>query len=166
MVHYKMCVESSGDDVMGNVPSSKIRRVNYEFIQGVIGGRAGASAGQDGRRRRIIINTLPDDMQHCLIPGTLKAGDDVATINGIVVRGSGEIKNTDVVLYGKNTTDAKLYEQYGRLTALGFGQGQIFVYLGGMFEWLLLQDVYGSAEFPTVGNEIDILKYRGNCADG
>jgi hypothetical protein len=134
---------------MGNAPSSKIKRVNYEFIQG-LAARAG--------RRILIINTMPDDLQHCLIPGTLKAGDDVAAINGIIARG--EIKTTDVVIYGKNTNDVKLYEQYGRLTALGFSQGQIFVYLGGMFEWLLLQDVYGAAEFPTVGVELDILKYR------
>lgn len=145
-----MCVESS--DEMGNAPSSKIKRVNYEYIQGI------TSSVQNGSRRTIIINTMPDDMQHCLIPGTLKAGADVAAINGIIARG--EIKNTDVVIYGKNTNDVKLYEQYGRLTALGFGQGQIFVYLGGMFEWLLLQDVYGAGEFPTTGVELDILKYR------
>jgi len=137
---------------MGNVPSSKIKRVNYEFMQGIIQNTGG------GPRRRIIINTMPDDMQHCLIPRTLKAGDDVAMINQIIARG--EIKAVDIIIYGKNTNDNKLYEQYNRLIALGFSQGQIFVYLGGMFEWLLLQDVYGNIEFPTSGNELDILKYR------
>jgi hypothetical protein len=34
------------------------------------------------------------------------------------------------------------------------------VYFGGMFEWLLLQDVYGSDSFPTTSKEIDILKFK------
>jgi len=31
-----------------------------------------------------------------------------------------------------------------------------------MFEWLLLQDVYGEDSFKTDGKELDILKYKGN----
>jgi len=37
----------------------------------------------------------------------------------------------------------------------------IYVYLGGIFEWLLLQDIYGDEEFPTTSKIIDILKYSG-----
>jgi hypothetical protein len=29
-----------------------------------------------------------------------------------------------------------------------------------MFEWLLLQDIYGAAEFPTTKKELDLLKYK------
>jgi len=29
-----------------------------------------------------------------------------------------------------------------------------------LFEWLLLQDIYGSEEFPTTSHELDILKYK------
>jgi hypothetical protein len=36
----------------------------------------------------------------------------------------------------------------------------VFVYTGGLFEWLLLQDIYGKDEFPTTSDELDILKYR------
>ena len=28
-----------------------------------------------------------------------------------------------------------------------------------MFEWLLMQDIYGKDLFPTIGNENDILKF-------
>ena len=38
----------------------------------------------------------------------------------------------------------------------------MYIYSGGLFEWLLLQDVYGKDEFPTMGCELDILKYKGN----
>jgi len=44
------------------------------------------------------------------------------------------------------------------LLKLGFNS--VFVYTGGIFEWLLLQDIYGKDEFPTTSEELDILKYR------
>ena len=31
-----------------------------------------------------------------------------------------------------------------------------------MFEWLLLQDIYGEKDFPTTKPEMDILKYKPN----
>jgi hypothetical protein len=34
------------------------------------------------------------------------------------------------------------------------------MYLGGMFEWMLLQDIYGRDEFPTTSKVLDILKYK------
>jgi hypothetical protein len=34
--------------------------------------------------------------------------------------------------------------------------------MGGLFEWLMLQDIYGSDEFPTTKKELDILKYKPN----
>jgi hypothetical protein len=30
-----------------------------------------------------------------------------------------------------------------------------------MFEWLLLQDIFGNEEFQTTSREIDLLKYKG-----
>ena len=29
-----------------------------------------------------------------------------------------------------------------------------------MFEWMLLQDIYGTDDFPTTINELDILKFK------
>jgi hypothetical protein len=34
------------------------------------------------------------------------------------------------------------------------------MYTGGLFEWMLLQDIYGDAEFPTTSRELDVLKFR------
>ena len=36
----------------------------------------------------------------------------------------------------------------------------VFIYSGGMFEWLCLQDIYGNELFPTTKKELDILKYK------
>jgi hypothetical protein len=32
--------------------------------------------------------------------------------------------------------------------------------MGGLFEWLMLQDIYGYDEFPTTKKELDFLKYK------
>ena len=37
----------------------------------------------------------------------------------------------------------------------------VFIYPGGLFEWLLLQDIYGFDDFPTTKKERDHLKYKG-----
>ena len=47
-----------------------------------------------------------------------------------------------------------------QLRSLGFYE--VYCYQGGLFEWLLLQDVYGSQEFPTTKKELDLLKYKPN----
>jgi hypothetical protein len=45
---------------------------------------------------------------------------------------------------------------------LSLGFYNIFVYTGGMFEWLLMQDIYGKELFPTTKKEVDLLKYKPN----
>jgi len=51
-----------------------------------------------------------------------------------------------------------VYKKYDQLVKLGFSN--VFIYLGGLFEWLMLQDIYGYDEFPTTKKELDILKYK------
>ena len=43
-----------------------------------------------------------------------------------------------------------------------FGHSNVFIYYGGLFEWLLLNELYGNEEFPLNKdhNSIDILLYR------
>jgi hypothetical protein len=36
----------------------------------------------------------------------------------------------------------------------------VFVYPGGLFEWLMLQDIYGQNDFPTTKKELDILRFK------
>ena len=52
----------------------------------------------------------------------------------------------------------KTYKKYEQLVGLGFTN--VYIYVGGMFEWLLLQDIYGQDLFPTTSKELDILKYK------
>ena len=43
---------------------------------------------------------------------------------------------------------------------MNLGFQTVYLYVGGMFEWLCLQDIYGNEEFPTTTRELDILKYK------
>ena len=48
-------------------------------------------------------------------------------------------------------------EKYDQLINLGFNN--VFIYRGGMFEWSLLQDIYGVNDFLTTTKIIDPLKW-------
>jgi hypothetical protein len=58
-----------------------------------------------------------------------------------------------------NSADYSIFKKYDQLIKLGFYN--IFIYTGGLFEWLLLQDIYNCELFPTTTKENDILKYKG-----
>ena len=63
-----------------------------------------------------------------------------------------------IIIYGKNVNDMSVYDKYEQLIKLGFRH--VYVYPGGLFEWLCLQDIYSSELFPTSKKELDILKYK------
>tara|TARA_Y100000389_G_scaffold113024_1_gene110164 strand:- start:939 stop:1322 length:384 start_codon:yes stop_codon:yes gene_type:complete len=100
-----------------------------------------------------IINTLSNDNQSCLILNTLSPEQEIIEINKYLKND----KNHPLIIYGKNCIDESLSKKYTQLINLGFNN--IHIYLGGLFEWLLLQDIYGKEEFPTTSIEYDILKF-------
>lgn len=104
----------------------------------------------------IIINTLTALDQDCLIKSTLPYSDEERIINDLLTNYG--YKNKKVVIYGKNASDLSTDKKARQLISLGFHN--IYLYSGGLFEWLLLQDVYGKGEFPTIGKQGDILSYK------
>ena len=64
----------------------------------------------------------------------------------------------NIIIYGRNYLDKTIYDQYNKLNSLGFDK--VYLYSGGIFEWLLLQETFGSDMFETNYTEKDILKYR------
>ena len=63
-----------------------------------------------------------------------------------------------MIVYGKNAQDDTVDKKYKQLVTLGIDH--VYLYSGGLFEWVLLQDIYGSALFPTTRVPVDILKYK------
>jgi hypothetical protein len=108
-------------------------------------------------QRFIIINTLSASEQDCLIANTLAADREETVINEMLTQY--EKVERKIIVYGKNSTDTSVDKKYRQLLSLGLGE--VFVYYGGLFEWVLLQDIYGEREFPTTRKVVDLLKYRG-----
>ena len=101
----------------------------------------------------LLINTLSSSEQNCLIEGTLHIKKEENAINQHLTN-----KRICIIVYGKNTNDIAVIKKHQQLVGLGFSK--VYVYQGGLFEWLCLQDIYGNDEFPTTSEELDILKYK------
>jgi len=102
----------------------------------------------------LIINTMLISEQKCLIRNTVPYDEEENLINDMLTKGISK----KIVIYGKNDLDESTDKKYQQLVSLGFSE--VYVYRGGMFEWLLLQDIYGATEFPTTSKILDILGYR------
>ena len=127
--------------------SQSIFKLNFEGMQNVV--------RNDTNSKFIIISTLSSDNQSCLIKNTLSPEKEIEKISDYLKTD----KTINIVIYGENSIDNKVIEKYEQLTKLGFTN--VYIYLGGLFEWLLLQDYYSTDEFPTTSENIDLLKYKG-----
>ena len=126
---------------MGN--QSSVKKISYEDMQYIL----------KNPMHTLIINTLDGASQNCLIRNTVKVEKEVSIINTHL-----QHLNTPIIIYGRNNNDESIYKKYSQLLCLGFTH--VYVYTGGLFEWLCLQDIYGADLFPTTIQELDILKYK------
>ncbi len=127
---------------MGNTQTTQ--KIGFEDIQIVI----------KNPETYLLINTLPESEQQCLILNTININQEETLINHHLKTN----KYIKIAIYGKNNVDETIFKKQQQLLTLGFTN--IFVYVGGIFEWLILQDIYGAKEFPTTKKELDFLKYK------
>lgn len=130
---------------MGNNIQS-MKKINFEDMQTII----------KNPELYLLINTLSIKEQNCLIINTTFAEEEELIINKYMKQN----KNIRIIVYGKNCNDEKVQSRFQQLLSLGFYN--IFIYPGGLFEWLMLQDIYGKDLFPTTKQELDFLKYKPN----
>lgn len=134
---------------MGNISATNLNtmqnNISYEDIQFIISNQI----------NYLLINTMPENEQQCLIINTINVSNEANLINKYLTTGNTGIQ---IIIYGKNNLDDTVYKKYSQLKTLGFCN--IFIYVGGLFEWLLLQDIYGKSEFRTTSVENDLLKYK------
>lgn len=126
---------------MGNQQSNNIKIGFDDMMYGIL-------------NNYIIINTLSINEQDYLIKGTLDATKELEVINNLLSIN----KSAKIIIYGKNSCDQSIIKKYEQLKSLGFDN--VFIYMGGIFEWMLLQDIYGEDNFPTTKKNLDILKYK------
>lgn len=129
-------------------------KYSYTYNNHDNGNNGGNNNGGNNNNKYAIINTLDPLYQTCLIPNTIPIAEEEEVINDIITNS----KKTKIIIYGLNSNDEKVYSRYEQLVKLGVKH--VYIYSGGMFEWLLLQDVYGRELFPTTSPELDILKYK------
>lgn len=122
----------------------KIKRINFEQMQIII-----------QEKESVIINTMNINEQDCLILNTISFLKEEYIINEMMEKN--EI-DTKIVVYGKNSTDYTTEKKCKQLIELGFNN--VNMYTGGMFEWLLLQDIYGETNFLTTKKVVDILLWK------
>jgi rhodanese-related sulfurtransferase len=127
---------------MGNSPS--IQKINFEDMQ----------TAYKNPEIYLLMNTLPFSEQSCLILNTLTPQKEETLMN----RYLNSNKNIRIIIYGRHSNDETIYKKYNQLINLGFAN--VYLYLGGMFEWLMLQDIFGFDDFPTTTRQLDILKYK------
>ena len=121
---------------MGNIP---IQRINFEDMQ------------LAQKNDSLIISTLPSSEQGVLIANTISWEKEIKAVELAIT------KKHYVFVYGRHSNDETIYSKYEQIRKLG---GKVYLYTGGLFEWLLLQDIYGYSEFPTTTKTLDLLKYK------
>jgi hypothetical protein len=104
----------------------------------------------------LLIDTLPSHEQSCLIPTTVCITEEEALMNRLI--SSYQHHTKTVIVYGKNCADTSVDRKYAQLLQLGFQQ--VYVYAGGMLEWMLLQDAFGKDAFPTSSDLLDLLRFQ------
>lgn len=128
---------------MGNTTST--RKVNFEDVQ----------YSMKNKNKFLLINTLEASRQDLLIKNTVPIDREEELINKLIKSN----QNVNIIVYDENANAPNLMKKYNQLLGLGFVN--VFIYPGGLFEWLLLQDIYGFENFPTTKQERDILKFKG-----
>tara|TARA_B100000963_G_scaffold361870_1_gene400441 strand:+ start:4998 stop:5432 length:435 start_codon:yes stop_codon:yes gene_type:complete len=123
-----------------------INKINYENIQEII---------KNNTSDCYLINTMSNETQNVIIPNTIQYNNEEELINNLISKSKFDCK---IIIYGKNCNDETIYKKYLQLKQYGFIR--LYIYVGGIFEWLLLQDIYGKDLFPTNGFTLDILKYK------
>ena len=124
---------------------ANIQYINYQNMQQCI-----------NDTNTLIINTLKSGEQECLILNTIDYNREQEIINKLIE--NYDFKSKKIVIYGKNCNDNSAINKANQLIDLGFQY--IYVYNAGLFEWILLQEIYSEEHFKTTSVVTDILKFK------
>ena len=126
---------------MGNIQT--INKISFEDMKFCI------------TNNNLIISVIDKKDESCLIKGTTTSIHEERVINDLYQNSN---FNELCIIYGYNCNDMNVAKKYKQLLEMGFKN--VHIYTGGLFEWLLLQDIYGDKLFETTSYEINHLKYK------
>ena len=127
------------------------KQARFEDVQSFV-----RSASSSSSSSCHLINTLPLSNQDYLIKHTLEGHMEERLMNDILK--NNDQKHVRIIVYGTNNFDESAIKKRHAMERLGFEN--VMVYSGGLFEWSLLQDIFGMEEFPTSRVEKNILLYK------
>lgn len=108
---------------------------------------------QFAQHTHLIISTLPTSRQQLLIANTVRCDVEIQAVEDAIQH------KKPIIVYGLNCNDPTIYKKYDQIKKLG---GKVFLYTGGLFEWMLLQDIYGDSHFKTTSTTNDLLQFKPN----
>jgi len=110
---------------------------------------------QRAQTKCVLISTFPVTEQEVLIYNTVPCNVEINIVEDALK------KKTPIIIYGRHSHDTTIYKKYDQIKKLG---GNAYIYPGGLYEWLLLQEIYGNDEFKTTKYKkpMDLLKYKPN----
>lgn len=95
--------------------------------------------------RVYLITVMERDESDKVIKGTIPFKEEEITMNSIIKQN--KMDTVTVIVYGKDACDERIYKKAKQMMELGFKR--VRIYIGGMFEWNLLVELYGDENFPT-----------------
>lgn len=103
----------------------------------------------DNSAKVILLASPLVDAKMWRIDGTLTPEMEEREINRMIQNysSSGKAPEEKIVYYGLNSVDRSPDEQAAKLARHGI---EASVYRGGMFEWLLLREIFGADNYPVV----------------
>jgi len=145
---------------MGQSMLSHHQRLSFEDVQHILSttpNESSATPTTTTTKPWIIINTLPLHRQQTLLAGTLAAEREEQMFHDI--ESTRRQQGFRILVYGENSLDYSVETKARQLLQLGFSE--VYIYPGGIFEWILLQDIYGPGFFPTRGAPVqDLLSFK------
>lgn len=110
------------------------------------------------QRNCLLMNTMPREEQDYLIAHTIRFHEEETRINNII---DDNVQHQYIVIiYGRNTMDETIEKRYSQMIHLGFHKSNVWIYYGGLFEYSMLQEMFGQEMFPSIGTCRDLLKYK------
>lgn len=122
--------------------SSAIKKIGHQYV----------------KQTKILITSMTTPTY--LIQGTIPVEEEELVVNEFIKQGK---YSTSITVYGMNSNDDTAMHKCEKLK--GFGFTNIQLYTGGLFEWLLLGDIYGETNFPLhipLQMDINLLQFATN----
>ena len=123
---------------MGNKESFTVEKASFENVLLL-------------EKSGVLISVFAEDDQNLLIAGTVPCAKEVEAVESAIAA------KRSIIVYGRNSHDERVFTKYAQIKKLG---GLVKVYLGGLFEWILLNEIYGNDRFPLTAKVVDLYQYR------